>query len=50
MKTDEPARSEYQAALPSDFYIPNYELFKQLNPLTKYLIKRALEEGLFGNI
>ena len=31
----------------TDVHIPDYELFSQLSPLTKYLIKRALREGLF---
>ena len=50
MKTHE-EKSEYkQHNTLTGVHIPNYELFSQLSPLTKYLIKRALKEGLFDHV
>ncbi len=44
-------KNEYrQDSAVNHVHIPDCELFSQLSPLTQYLIKRALKEGLFDDV
>ena len=50
MKADEQNEQSASLAIPEGLYIPNYQVFKQLSPMTKYLLVRALQDGLFERL